>query len=102
MDFGLIGNCAVAALVDLRGSINWFCLPRLDGDPVFHALLGHGPGEPGDGAFSVELDGFKESEQAYEPNTAVLRTTLHGVSGSVEITDFCRASKHGAAASGRR
>ncbi|MEL7447400.1 MAG: glycoside hydrolase family 15 protein, partial [Pseudomonadota bacterium] len=58
MDVGLIGNCGVAALVDRRGAINWFCLPRLDGDPVFHALLGHGPGAPEDGAFSIELDGF--------------------------------------------
>lgn len=89
MDLGLIGNCAVAALVDMRGCISWFCLPRLDGDPVFHALLGHGPGQPGDGAFSVELDGFKTSEQVYEHNTAVLRTVLHGQSGSVEITDLC-------------
>ena len=89
MDHGLIGNCAVAALVDTRGSINWFCLPRLDGDPVFHALLGHGPGAPDDGAFSIELDGFVDAEQVYEPNTAVLRTVLRGASGAVEITDFC-------------
>lgn len=89
MDVGLIGNCGVAALVDRRGAINWFCLPRLDGDPVFHALLGHGPGAPEDGAFSIELDGFATSEQTYEPNTAVLKTVLRGASGAVEITDFC-------------
>lgn len=89
MDVGLIGNCSVAALVDRRGAINWFCLPRLDGDPVFHALLGHGPGAQEDGAFSIELDGFATSEQTYEPNTAVLKTVLRGASGAVEITDFC-------------
>ncbi|MEM7505402.1 MAG: glycoside hydrolase family 15 protein [Pseudomonadota bacterium] len=89
MDYGLIGNCAVAALVDTRGSIDWFCLPRLDGDPVFHRLLGHGPGAPEDGAFSIELDGFATSEQIYEPNTAVLKTVLRGASGAVEIIDFC-------------
>ncbi|MFD2739492.1 glycoside hydrolase family 15 protein [Sulfitobacter aestuarii] len=89
MDLGIIGNCAVSALVNREGVINWFCLPRFDGDPVFHNLLGHGPERPGDGAFSVELDGFQSSEQHYEANTAILRTVLHGESGSVEIIDFC-------------
>lgn len=89
MDYGLIGNCAVAALVDTRGSIDWFCLPRFDGDPVFHGLLGHGRGEPGDGSFRVELDDLKSTEQRYEPNTAVLTTILRSGSGAVEITDFC-------------
>ncbi len=88
MELGLIGNCAVAALVDRRGSISWFCLPRVDGDPLFHALLGHGAGRPGDGAFAIELDELKSTEQSYERNSAVLRTVLHGASGSVEITDF--------------
>ncbi len=89
MDLGLIGNCAVAGLVDKAGRLVWFCLPRFDGDPVFHALLGDGPGEPGDGAFTVELEGLKETSQSYEDNTAVLRTVLRGESGAVEIVDFC-------------
>ncbi|MEM8841913.1 MAG: glycoside hydrolase family 15 protein, partial [Pseudomonadota bacterium] len=89
MDLGVIGNCAVAALVDKQASIQWFCLPRLDGDPVFHALLGPGPGQAGDGAFSIELDGLASTEQHYDPNTAVLTTVLRGTSGAVEITDFC-------------
>ncbi|MFK7942889.1 MAG: glycoside hydrolase family 15 protein [Paracoccaceae bacterium] len=89
MKLGVIGNCEVAGLVDTQGSINWFCLPRLDGDPVFHALLGKGPGQEGDGAFTIELDGQTSTEQHYEINTAVLTTILHSASGSVEITDFC-------------
>lgn len=89
MQYGLIGNCAVAALVHLNGSIDWFCLPRLDGDPVFHALLGHGPHRPGDGSFGIELDDLQSTEQHYEANTAVLTTILRSSSGAVEITDFC-------------
>ncbi len=88
MDLGLIGNCAVAALVDGQGRLVWFCLPRVDGDPLFHALLGHGAGRPGDGAFAVELDDLTSVEQAYAPNSAVLRTVLRGGSGAVEILDF--------------
>ena len=70
MDLGVIGNCAVAALVSREGAINWFCLPRFDGDPVFHSLMGHGAGEEGDGEFAVELEDMTESAQSYLPNTA--------------------------------
>jgi GH15 family glucan-1,4-alpha-glucosidase len=89
MDLGVIGNCAVAALVSREGAINWFCLPRFDGDPVFHSLMGHGAGEEGDGEFAVELEGMTESEQSYLPNTAILRTVLRSPKGAVEIVDFC-------------
>jgi len=89
MELGMIGNCSVATLIDPKGAINWFCLPRFDGDPVFHALLGSGPADPGDGAFSIELSGFKRASQNYVENTAMLKTVLEGDTGSVEIMDFC-------------
>ena len=89
MELGLVGNCSVAALIDPKGTVNWMCLPRFDGDPVFHSLLGPGPDHPDDGAFTIEVDGLKEHEQAYLPNTAVLRTVLRGEGGAVEIIDFC-------------
>jgi GH15 family glucan-1,4-alpha-glucosidase len=38
--------------------------------------------------FSITMDDFVSSEQAYVPNTAVLKTTLHGRSGSVQVIDF--------------
>jgi GH15 family glucan-1,4-alpha-glucosidase len=38
-NFAVIGNCQIAALIDSGGSIVWACLPRLDRDPVFSALL---------------------------------------------------------------
>ncbi len=90
LDLGVIGNCAIGALVDAGARIVWSCLPRFDGDPVFHALLG-APEEsdPYAGAFSIELDGFSHAEQAYEPNTAILRTRLYATSGdALEIVDF--------------
>ncbi|MEM1384006.1 MAG: glycoside hydrolase family 15 protein [Pseudomonadota bacterium] len=88
MELGLIGNCAISALVDKQGAIVWHCLPRFDGDPVFHGLLGQGSGEPGDGAFAIELEGLQATRQEYDDNTAVLRTVLEGESGAVEILDF--------------
>lgn len=89
MELGLVGNYSVAGLIDPKGSLNWFCLPRFDGDPVFHALVGSGPRDPADGAFKIEMEELKEAEQAYIPNTAILRTVLKGSGGTVEIIDFC-------------
>lgn len=87
LDLGIIGNCGIAALVDKKADIVWCCLPRFDKDPVFHSLLGSPEDAPGKGVFSIEMDDFITSEQSYIPNTAVLRTVLHGESGSVQITD---------------
>lgn len=88
LDLGLIGNCSISALVDKQARIVWCCLPRFDGDPIFHQLLGSASRDPSDGAFTIELLGFKSSEQEYVPNTAILKTVLHGESGSIEVTDF--------------
>lgn len=83
---GVIGNCAYSALIDERARVVWCCLPRFDGDPVFNALLD--PSERGsDWAFDIE--DFASAEQAYVPNTAILRTVLTDTHGQrLEITDF--------------
>jgi len=88
LELGIIGNCGIGALVDRRGRIVWCCMPRFDGDPVFHSLMGEVDGAPGGGMFSIELDGYKTSSQHYDGNTAILKTRLEGASGVVEITDF--------------
>ena len=88
LDLGIIGNCCIAALIDRKANINWCCLPRFDRDPVFHALIGSPKDAPGEGVFAVEMDDLISSEQSYVPNTALLKTVLHGESGSVEIIDF--------------
>jgi GH15 family glucan-1,4-alpha-glucosidase len=90
LHLGAIGNGSASALVDAHGAIVWSCWPRFDGDPVFHALLGHPRGSADSaGRFAIELLGMVSAEQRYEPNTAVLRTTLADAQGNVlEITDF--------------
>ncbi|MHA7600548.1 glycoside hydrolase family 15 protein [Alicycliphilus sp. T452] len=83
---GMVGNCAISALVDARACIVWCCMPRFDGDPVFNALLQ--PGDEGS-RFAIALEDFAASEQWYEPNTAVLRTRLTDLHGNcLEVTDF--------------
>ena len=92
LELGVIGNCQISALIDAQASIVWCCLPRLDGDPAFSALL---EPEKSSGQFSVEIADQHHVEQRYIPNTAILETLLHDSRGAtVRITDFCPRFRH--------
>jgi len=93
LDLAPIGNCAVSALIDRNGRIAWACVPRVDGDPVFSALLG---GEaPECGFWQIELIGAVSAEQHYERNTPILVTRLKDAQGAaIEIVDFCPRYPH--------
>ncbi len=94
LDLAPIGNCAISALIDRAGRFVWACAPRVDGDPVFSALMdGNAPEH---GFWSIDLEGLASAEQAYVRNTPVLRTVLTAQDGaSVEILDFApRHKKH--------
>ncbi len=88
LNLGAIGNCSFGALIDQDARVTWCCLPRFDGDPVFHALLGGPDTAPGGGVFQIELVDQCERSQSYDRNTAILRTRLESPSGAIEITDF--------------
>ena len=90
LDLGVTGNCVISALVDREARVVWSCLPRLDGDPVFHALIDQARGPEARGFWAIELGGFERSEQEYRVNTAVLVTRLFSSNGSaIEVSDFC-------------
>jgi len=97
LDLGVTGNCIISALIDRKARIVWSCLPRLDGDPVFHSLIDNSSAADARGFWSIELGGYERSEQEYLGNTAVLVTRLYSSNGSaVEVTDFCpRFERHG-------
>ncbi len=94
LDLAPIGNCSISALIDRQGRYVWACAPRVDGDPVFSALMDGDA--PDHGFWSLELEGQVSAEQTYLPNTPVLRTVLTAGDGaSVEIIDFApRHKKH--------
>ncbi|CAL1239399.1 glycoside hydrolase family 15 protein [Candidatus Methylocalor cossyra] len=89
LELGVIGNCAFSALINRRGRVVWCCLPRFDGDPIFCSLINGSETGAERGFFDLLIDDFSHSEQHYEPNTAILVTTLYDQHGAaVEITDF--------------
>jgi len=88
LDLFPIGNCQVSALVDRAGRFVWGCVPRVDGDPVFSALLGGE--EPKDGFWSIELENVVDIEQHYVRNTPILISRHSDAAGNaIEIVDFC-------------
>ncbi len=84
-DYGVIGNMRTAALVSVRGSIDWLCLPHFDSPSVFAAILDDARG----GRFSISpVDGCVSCKQLYWPDTNVLITRFLSPAGVVEIEDF--------------
>ncbi len=97
LDLFPIGNCAASGLIDRGGRLVWACAPRVDGDPVFCALLGgKDPGaEDAQGLWSVEVEGATKISQAYLRNTPILRTEFRTDAGeAVEMLDFCPRYRH--------
>lgn len=87
LDLAVIGNANVAAILDARGRHVWFCFPRLDGDPLFSALV-DGP-DPEHGFMDLVLARQVRAEQRYLHNTAVLETVLTDEAGAgVRIVDL--------------
>ena len=88
LDLWPIGNCQVSGLIDRTGSLVWGCIPRVDGDPTFCALLNGDASE--EGTWRFELEGQTGATQHYIRNTPILVTRLEAADGSAaEVLDFC-------------
>ena len=88
-NYGLIGNMRTAALVSMRGSIDWFCFPHFDSPSIFAALLDDERG----GRFAIgPTDDDVASKQLYWPDTNVLTTRFLAPGGVAEIDDFMPVS----------
>jgi len=97
LDLWPIGNCQASALIDRAGRMIWACVPRVDGDPVFSALLDEGDYEDKDtrGFWAIELENCVKVEQAYVRNTPVLMTRQTDKDGNaIETYDFCPRHPH--------
>ena len=92
LDLWPIGNCQVSALIDRQARLIWGCLPGIDGDPAFSALLSDADYDDSQtaGFWAIDLANCATIEQEYIRNTPVLRTRKTDTSGNaVDIFDFC-------------
>ena len=88
LDLWPIGNCQVSALIDKAAGLVWACQPRVDGDPLFCALLE--PKPPVRGVWRIELDNQVSAVPRYLKNTPILVTRLTDAEGGIaDVYDFC-------------
>ena len=84
-DYAIIGDTKTVALVDLTGSIDWWCAPRIDSGAPFAALLG----DAGNGRWLIAPKGeVRKVTRRYEPETLILETIFETSTGSVSVCDF--------------
>src|SRR5512142_115205 len=80
---GLIGDRRTAALVAADGTLDWLCLPDVDSDIVFGALLDWAKG----GHFRLGPAQRVQGTQRYEDDTMLLETQWDLAEGSLALTD---------------
>ena len=87
LDYGLIGNCQISALVDKGGKVVWCCMPRFDSPSVFTSLLD--TDEAGFWSIGPAEPESWETRQYYQRNTNVLVTLFtRGTEEQFELIDF--------------
>ncbi|MEU5722301.1 glycoside hydrolase family 15 protein [Micromonospora sp. NPDC047738] len=83
-DYGLLGDTRTAALVASDGRLDWLCVPRFDGEPLFGRLVGG----PEAGTFRVgPARPAAVVKRRYRPNTATLETTWAVGNGRLTLTE---------------
>jgi len=82
-DYGFLSDCEVTALIAPSGSVEWMCLPRLDGPSVFGSLLDRDAGwfRFGPADMSVPAD------RRYLAGTMVLETVWDCGEGWLVVRD---------------
>ena len=81
--YAALGDGRSVALVGTDGSIDWWCVPNLDSDPLFDRLLDPDMG----GRFSIEPVQAFSVERRYRPDSNVLEQVFTTAGGSARITD---------------
>jgi GH15 family glucan-1,4-alpha-glucosidase len=87
---GVIGDTYTAALITVRGTIDWCCFPVMDSAAVFSAILDRQKG----GEFRVDVTGAVSYSQRYLRNTNVLETTVVSETGKLKIVDYMPVELH--------
>jgi GH15 family glucan-1,4-alpha-glucosidase len=84
-DYAIIGDTKTVAAVARQGSIDWWCVPRIDSGAVFSALLG----EPKHGRWLIApAHDVATTRRRYVGDSLVLETEHQTDEGVVKVTDF--------------
>ena len=91
-DYALLGDTRSAALVGPDGSVDWLCIPRFDGRPVFGRLVGG----PAAGNFGLApARPISLSSRRYRPESVTLETTWSTDAGPLTLTEGMVAEVRG-------
>ena len=91
-DYGIIGNLHTAALISLKGSIDFMSFVRFDSPTIFCSILDSEKG----GQFAIcPLMSNMISKQMYIPDTNILVTRFFADEGIAELIDFMPLYKEG-------
>ena len=82
-DYAFLSDCEVSALVATSGSVEWMCVPRMDGPSIFGAMLDRDAGR-----FNISPQGQRvPAGRRYLPGTNILETTCATKTGWVTVVD---------------
>jgi GH15 family glucan-1,4-alpha-glucosidase len=83
-DYALLGDTRTAALVGSNGAVDWLCLPRFDGEPIFGRLIGGPPA----GTFRL-APAYPATvvTRRYRRESTTLETTWNTDSGRLTLTE---------------
>lgn len=89
--YGALGDGRAVALSGADGSIDWWCVPNMDSDPLFDRLLSADDG----GRFVVAPAEPFETERAYRPDSNVLETVFTTASGKARLVESLNSGSAG-------
>jgi GH15 family glucan-1,4-alpha-glucosidase len=84
-DYALLGDTYTVALVGRNGSIDWLCVPRIDSDACFAALLGNAD----NGRWLLAPEGeIRATRRRYRGDSLILETEFETATGTAAVIDF--------------
>ncbi|MGN6380793.1 MAG: glycoside hydrolase family 15 protein [Gaiellales bacterium] len=92
-DYGFLSDRVTACLVSRGGSVDWWCVPRLDSGSCFGRLLDPEQG----GSMSISPTAAHEVSRSYIDGSLVLETTMRTRAGEITLTDMLALGRDGGA-----